>query len=238
MSASNDKPVLTYWKCCGLAAAPRIALIHGVGVDGFVDLALESIETYMEKKNASHDATPIFNIPCIEFPGSPLVTQSNAVLKAVGRRYNLNGETLAEQDTVDELLCHFTEFTTEYNKMTYGCSKDQFPEYRASFNAKSFPYYIGGLDHLLEQRKTTFIAGEHFTVADIRLWTFVEKTRVLNEQADRHEVIKAYPRLLEWLNRVEQVEAIRKYIDSHWISWPQNGVPGNWSAQPKPPKKE
>ena len=229
-TSATEKPKLTYWPIAGLGCAPRLALIHAVGMDGFVN---DMITDYGEfAKQAQLQECALLNMPFVTFPGNKIpVSQSNAVLTAIGRRYGLNGNTVDEQDRNDEALAQLQDLQNEYISMTYRCKKEEFDEYKSSFLAKSVPYYIGGLAKLMSVAQTPFVAGNSVTVADFRLWSFIEAIRVLTGAADRESVVKAHCDLfVDWLKAMEALPAVKTY-DAQFHDIPQNGQTAHWSPR-------
>jgi glutathione S-transferase len=229
-SEANAKPALTYWPIGGLGTACRLALIHAVGIDGFVDRHVERYEEYEQRC----EKVPFLNLPYLEFPGGRVISQSNAVLKAIGRRYHLNGETLDEHDLVDELLHTWMDFQAEYDKMTYECDKTQFEEYRRSFLAKTMVYYYGRLDTLLAARETPYLAGNKVTVVDFKAWSSIDAVARLQDGASRIKSVEAHHHVVEWLRRVEELPSVRAYLASSASALPPNGTTAHWGSTASP----
>jgi glutathione S-transferase len=220
------KPTLWYWPIAGLGAACRLALLHAVGADGFEDKHVEDFGVFAAKSKEPNCA--FLNLPFIAFPGSKApVSQSNAVLTSIGRRFNLGGANVEEQDRVDELLSTFQDFQGEYVSMSYSCAGAEFDKYKESFLAKSVPYYIGGLENVMATHGGKYLAGDSVTVADFKAWGYVDCIRVLTGAATRPDVVKPWPRLHSWAITMDQLPAVKVY-DEKYGTWAANAGMAHW----------
>ena len=226
---SVEVPTIYYWPITGLAAAPRLALLATVGPDGYKDVFVESYDDFV--KRASCPECPMLNLPYIEFPGGKApVAQSNAVLRAIGRRYNLVGQTPEEQDALDEILEQMTDFVGEYHKMTYYCAKEEFDSYRKTFISKSVPYYIGGVEKMMKFRNGKFVAGgDAPTIADFRVFTLVDAIAKLME-VERRMVVAEFDHLVPWVQAMEELPYVKTYLERYG-KLPKNGYLGHWGAE-------
>jgi glutathione S-transferase len=223
---SVAKPILAYWPLAGRGAAPRLALLHAVGADGFECKPVTDAAAFGAKCEEPECA--LLNLPYVLFPGSKApVSQSNAVLTAIGRRYNLNGATVDEQDRVDELLSSFTDLMSEYITMSYGCKAEEFASHKESFMAKSWPYYVGGIDKVMAVHGGKFLAGNTLTVADFKLWAYMNAVHVLTGAEKRADTVKQWPRLHAWALSMEELPAVQAY-DAKYGSWAINGGSAHW----------
>jgi glutathione S-transferase len=227
--STNAKPVLTYWPIGGLGTACRLALIHAVGIDGFVDRQITNYEEFA-KRSTIEGENPFLNLPYIEFPGGRAISQSNAVLKAIGRRYHLNGETLDERDLVDELLFTWVDFHNEYVKLSYVCPKEQFEEHKADYVNKTVAYYYGQLDKLLATHETPYLAGNKVTIADFKAWGYIDSLATLLGESSRVKGIEAYPNVVAWVKRLETLPSVQAYLESPAASLPANGKSAHWGG--------
>jgi glutathione S-transferase len=226
MDFNVEKPTLWYWPAAGLGAAARLAFLHAVGADGFDCKVVTDYAAFAAKCEEPECA--LLNLPFVVFPGAKApVSQSNAVLTAIGRRFNLNGATVEEQDRVDELLCSFSDFHPQYVSMSYGCKAEEFESYKESFMAKSWPYYVGGIDKVMAVHGGKFLAGNTLTVADFKAWCFVNAVRHLTGAEKRADTVKQWPRLHAWALSMEELPAVQAY-DAKYGSWAINGGSAHW----------
>uniref|UniRef100_A0A7S1LTN8 glutathione transferase n=1 Tax=Neobodo designis TaxID=312471 RepID=A0A7S1LTN8_NEODS len=220
------KPTLWYWPIAGLGTACRLALTHAVGLDGFDDQLVTDYGCFAAK--AKEPECPLLNLPFAAFPGSAApVSQSNAVLKAIGRRFNLNGATDEEQDRVDELLCSFHDFQAQYVAMSYECKPEEFEHYKQTFMAKSWPYYVGGIDKVMATHGGKYVAGNSLTVADFKLWGYVDSARVLTGAATRADTVKQWANLHAWALTMEELPSVQAYVGKYG-KWQQNASSAHW----------
>jgi len=226
--SNGEKIVLTYWPIHGLGSACRLALIHAVGIDGFVDSHVVDGSAWpgMVQRAAEGDQ-PMLNLPFVKFPGSPPICQSNAVLKAIGRRYGLNGKTVADEDLVDEVLGHLADYHAEYVKLTYVAPKDKFSEWLEDFDKETLPYYIGGVDKLLGLRKVDWFGGSGPSVADFKVYACLVALSVLHKR-DIFAEVAAFPHLAAWIPKMKALPSVQAFDASPMGALHCNASSANW----------
>lgn len=228
MSDSNAKIEFAYWGIHGLGAVCRLSLVHAVGIDGFVNTYITSDEEWAAVSEKHRGDNAFINLPFIKFPDTPVLSQSVAVLKAIGRRFNLSGETIADQERVDEILTNFSDYHTEYVKLSYLCSKEQFPEYKADFERETIPYYFGGLDRLLGTRKVAFFGGNAVSVADFKVYANGLALSVLHGTPSVSAEFAKFPHLKAWAARMEALPSVQAFHASPMSKLSCNGSGAQW----------
>lgn len=230
MADSNPsaKIELTYWREHGLGAACRLSLAHAVGIDGFINTCVTSDEEWAAIADKYRGDSALINLPFIKFPDTPVLSQSVAVLKAIGRRFNLSGETIADQERVDEVLANMSDYNEEYVKLSYLCPKEKFPEYKADFERETIPYYFGGLDHLLGTRNVAFFGGNSVSVADFKVYANGLALTVLHGTPSVSAEFAKFPHLEAWAARMDALPSVQAFHASPMSKVRWNGNEAHW----------
>lgn len=224
----DSKIELTYWRIHGLGAVCRLSLAHAVGIDGFINTCITSDEEWAAISEKHRGENALINLPFIKFPDTPVLSQSVAVLKAIGRRFNLSGESIADQERVDEVLTNLSDYHEEYLKLSYYCPKEKFPEYKADFDRETIPYYFGGLDHLLGARDVAFFGGNSVSVADFKVYADGFALSVLHGTPSVSAEFAKFPHLAAWAARMEALPSVQAFHASPMSKLSCNGNEAHW----------
>lgn len=202
--------VLAYWAIRGLAQPIRLLLEH-VGAKyedkRFVQGGPPAFDKscWYDVKETLLGDHPWPNLPYLIDAGT-CITQSNAILRHIGRKHNLLGQTPAEQARVDMVL----EEAMELRNRTVGYAYSGAEKWSSATEAN----YTKRLheDLALWSKalgKSAFFAGEQVTVGDF----------VLYEQFDQNNLmikgsLEPYPSLSAFCARVRALPAIKAYLAS------------------------
>ena len=203
----SSKPVLCYWDIRGLAQPIRLLLTY-VGTD-FEDMLL------------SCGPAPDFDKSCwfdnkfshgLDFPNLPYfidgdvkVTQSNAILRFIARKYNkeLLGKTETEMAMADMMAEESMDFRNGWVSLCYHPDFD---------NRKTA--YLENLDKKLAQfsaflGKKSWYAGETITFVDFVMYELIDQHRFLAPNC-----LKKFTNLEEYQTRFEELPKIAEYMKS------------------------
>ncbi|KAL4226000.1 Glutathione S-transferase Mu 3 [Mactra antiquata] len=201
----GDIPELGYWKIRGLAAPIRLLLTYA-GKE-FKDTQYECGDAPDYNRDAWNSVKPKYG-EFLDFPNLPYyidgdvkITQSNAILKHIARKYQLDGETEKEKALVDMLLDQAMDLRNGIVRLCYN------PDYENLKVAyfESLPPNLA----LYEKRlsKSTWFAGEKVTVADFPFYELLDQlTRM------KPDVLSAYPKTTEFLSRFRELKNVKEYL--------------------------
>lgn len=197
------KTVLGYWSIHGLAAPIRM-LMHYCNED-FEDKMYECdlgppfTSDWLQVKPTLD--VPFANLPYLIEEGGLKISQSDAIIKHIGRKHDLVGKSLEEQAHVDMLLCQAMDMSNGTSRICYNA---QFNELRPAFVNETIPKWVNALSAYLGEKE--YMIGS-LTVADFVMFA---RLRVLAAMAPG--CLDASTNVKKFMERMEALPAIAKYL--------------------------
>ncbi|XP_075837748.1 glutathione S-transferase Mu 6 isoform X4 [Microtus pennsylvanicus] len=185
-----------------------------------IRLLLEYTETsYEEKRYAMGDAPDYdrsqwlndkFKLG-LDFPNLPYlidgpykITQSNAILRYLGRKHNLCGETEEERVRVDIVEKQVMDTRIQMGTL---CYSPDFEKRKPEF-LKSLPGQLKLYSEFLSQRP--WFAGDKITFADFLVYDVLDQHRIFEPTC-----LDAFPNLKDFVARFEGLKKISAYMKSN-----------------------
>jgi glutathione S-transferase len=185
--AKKGKPKLYYFYGRGLGEAARFAL-GATGVE-WDNIFIRNRAQMLELLSA--DRLKFQQLPLLEMPDGSTSVQSGAILRHIGRAYNLYGASDAEANLIDNLVEGIKDFGGK-------CPGWPTPEARAeladdvkALNEKHFPRYLGAFEKQLQLNGSGFLVGKGITIADTLLLRYIEE---VFDWVGKHSFCLAYTR--------------------------------------------
>eukprot|EP00579_Thalassiosira_antarctica_P001058 CAMPEP_0201874906 /NCGR_PEP_ID=MMETSP0902-20130614/7024_1 /ASSEMBLY_ACC=CAM_ASM_000551 /TAXON_ID=420261 /ORGANISM="Thalassiosira antarctica, Strain CCMP982" /LENGTH=220 /DNA_ID=CAMNT_0048401851 /DNA_START=52 /DNA_END=714 /DNA_ORIENTATION=+ len=149
------------------------------------------------------------NVPMLEMADGKVYTQSQAVLRAIGRMGNLTPKDDDGLYVTDKLIEDAESLRMESYKcfITWGA-----PQANAdAFIETILPLHLGNLERQLKESSGGYFLGDSLTLADVACYD-----AVVNFGSNRVPLaLDAFPELKAWRGRVESGnEGIKKYLAS------------------------
>lgn len=200
-------PTLAYWKTRGLAQPIRL-LLHYIGQD-FDDVKFEMGEGPEFNKEEWLSKKFTFGL---EFPNIPLyidgdvkISQSNAIIRYLGRKHDVAGKTEQERIMVDMLLDYYKDLRNSIDNVTYSPDYDNMKsELFDSMKKEQLPL----LEARLSKGNPWFI-GEEVTIVDFPLYEILDNLRAM-----KTDILDGFPKLKEFMSRLEELPEIKRYMAS------------------------
>lgn len=179
---------LGYWAIRGLAQPIRFLLAYAkapfsevrIGVNQNGSLIEEESADWESHKHSLGMAFP--NLPyLIDKSGSTEIrlTQSNAVLRYLARRYDFYGDSAAEQVTIDVLQEEAYDFRNHIVKAAYTLG-DDYPAAFAEFTDTAIPRYLGGFErYLAKQENGSHFVGKRTSLVDFVLYELIWQASIM-----------------------------------------------------------
>jgi len=198
-------PVLAYWDIRGLAQPIRLLLAY--------------TETKYEDKYYVCGPAPTFDKSCwfdiksslgLDFPNLPYyidgdvkITQSNAILRYIGRKHNLLGTNESERICVDMMENEIGDFRSTFVSLCYN------PNFESRHEAyrKALPERLAKFSKFLGEND--WLAGENISIVDFILYEMLDQ-HVLFEP----KCLDGFPNLKAYVDRFRSLEKIKAYMQS------------------------
>eukprot|EP01104_Vermistella_antarctica_P011223 TRINITY_DN3121_c0_g1_i4.p2 TRINITY_DN3121_c0_g1~~TRINITY_DN3121_c0_g1_i4.p2 ORF type:complete len:234 (-),score=76.25 TRINITY_DN3121_c0_g1_i4:525-1199(-) len=191
-----SKPIIAYWDIRGLAEPIR-TLFEYLGVDyedkRYLCTADGDRSSWTDVKFTLGLNYP--NLPYI-IDGDVRITQSNALLRYVGRKYGKDkhvcGSTEVEEALADSFLCHAMDLRNSLVRLCYG-PKDNFDTNKATYLSTTLPAFYEAMEGTLKARGTSFFAGDQPTLPDFHYFELMDQINEMDATAmDSYPLLKAY----------------------------------------------
>ena len=217
-SPVDGKPTVVYWDICGLQQPIRLTLaLAGVEwVDVRVDCGDPSTDEYkklwMDFKPSLEPTLLFPNLPYL-LDGEIAISQSNVILRYLGRKYGLMGEP-ASLHLVDLVLDEMADFDKQVTARCYSDKASLKP-----YCEKQLPSTLQKWARMLGDKSfLTGMAGpssDLLTVADLKFYETIRKIKIIEQELlDGTGALAGVPSLLAFCDRVEAVPALKAYIAS------------------------
>ena len=177
-----------YWAIRGLGQPIRFLLAfvevpfvdvrYGLSPDGG-PVDDEDRDWEREKHNLR---LPFPNLPYLIDSSGPTevrLTQSNAIMRYLARRFDLYGDSDTERDAIDVLQDEAYDFRNWVTKTAYTLG-DAYQAALAEFEAAAVPRYLGGFERYLDARGShTHFVGERICLVDFILYELLWQTSLM-----------------------------------------------------------
>ncbi|XP_078500909.1 glutathione S-transferase Mu 2-like [Lissotriton helveticus] len=215
--------ILGYWDIRGLAHSIRLLLeytgteyedkkyITGPAPDYDKSLWLNEKETL---------GLDFPNLPYL-IDGDVKLTQSNAILRYIGRKHNLCGESESEKVRVDILENQVRDLRRELATIAYD---PNFENLKGSYLEK-LPDKLKLCSLFLGEQK--WFAGEKITLADFLMYDVLDQNRMLDPTC-----LDSFSNLKSFLQQFEALEKIDAYMkSSRFMKTPINNRMAKWGNE-------
>lgn len=160
-----------------------------------------------------YDKSSWFNIKDqmkLDFPNLPYlmdgdvgVTQSNAIMRYVGRKHDVLGKTEEERVRVDIMENQSMDFRNGWVRL---CYNPNFDELKDGY-VKTVKDVIAKFSKFLGDRK--WFAGENLTVVDFVMYELLDQHRIFDAS-----LVETHDNLTKFLKRFEELKPIKTYMAS------------------------
>jgi glutathione S-transferase len=228
-SPIHDKPTLVYWNIVGLALPIRLVLAH-LGVD-FEDVRIDAgdpeapdfCEHWSKAKAGKLSKAFLFpNLPYF-MDEHVKITQTNTVLRHIARKYGLPCNP--GNDHLTDLLCdQLTDLESTLAKLAYG----EGPEALLKWYKEETKGCLLKFSEML--RKSDFLTGERPTIGDFKVYSFLHKLSVIQEDLGSPDTAGILTSDLEaFMKRIEELPNVKQYLEStDHMAKPVNSPEAKW----------
>jgi len=229
-----EKMEVGYWSIRGLGAPLRMICYYA---EADFEPVLHEIEAkegggwsadwFSKVKPGLAEKNALINLPYI-VDGDVVVTQSNACMIYLGRKFNLNGKNETEAIRVDQTLCQVFDLRNDAVKLFYS-SEEQVEQGLDNFLGNVSKHY-NKLNDFMAQNKTKFLASDEPTVPDFHFFELIDQIEVLTNKYKRPSAYKSLPQVAAFYDAVRALPAIQKYLESDLHALPINNKMAGFGA--------
>ncbi len=222
---------LGYWGIRGLAQPIRFLLVCAQVPFSEVRLGVFQDGTLMTEAQEEEDWQSLRGTLDMPFPNLPYLidsgenpplqlTQSNAILRFLARRYDFYGDTESERVKIDVLQDEAYDFRNAIINTAYTRGDDYTAAYE-HFAAHTLPKYLDGFEsYLAARRNPLFFVGSRLSLVDFVLYELLwQMTLMVPVSISAH----TRPTLLAYIQHFETIPQIASYRRSdNYITHPIN----------------
>jgi glutathione S-transferase len=162
----------------------------------------------------------------LDFPNLPYyiegklrLTQSTTILRHLGRKHNLAGNSLEEQARCDLVLDTSYDFKSVLVSTAYARNR---ADALADFATKTIPHYFSQFEAFRTRRNTKWFAGDSLTISDFFMFEMLDQSALMVPGC-----LDAYPKLAEFKEAFVAIPAVAEYRKSAaFIERPCNNMVG------------
>ena len=211
------KPILGYWDIRGLVESARLMLEYN-SVD-YEDKRYRDPNIWFKEKFSLGLDFP--NLPYF-FDGEVKLSESMAILKYVGKKYNLLPKNDAEKMKCDVAEGVLIDFRGHFTIMCY--MPDNFEANKKKFFDTTLPAKMELFEKYFDQNK--WVAGESLTYLDFALCEFLDHVRLMEPS-----VLNKYKNVNNYVERFFNLEKVAAYRQSsRFQKFPINGKSAKWGG--------
>ena len=191
----------------GRGEAARLVMVLG-------EIPFEDVRVPLKEWPAARDSMPFRALPVLEVDGEA-ITQSNSILRFLGRMANLYPEEPLAALRCDEVMDAVEDVLHEL-VLTFGIEdQDELKTAREVLAAGPITLYLTRLAEMLNARGGEYFADGRLTVADLKVFIWIRslKSGILDYiPADLPDQLA--PNLVDHMNRIAGHPRIVAYYDS------------------------
>lgn len=233
----NANITLGYWGIRGLAQPIRFLLVSADVPFSEVRLGVLQDGSLLEKDKEGEDWNSLRSTLDMPFPnlpylidtsgGSPVsLSQSNAILRYLSRRFDFYGDSKADRIEIDILQDEAYDFRNEIVDTAYTLG-DGYAAVFEDFSTNSLPHYLDSFETYLASRDNKkFFVGNRLSLVDFILYElFWQMTQMVpNSITDTNRptllnFIKAFEEQSKIVNYMQSQIYIERPINSPWASF-------------------
>eukprot|EP01083_Nonionella_stella_P160912 526437_1 len=228
MTDTTTKLTLVYFPIAGRAEAIR--LTAAVGDVAFTNKVVSGAG-FMELR--SNGSLPFGQVPILEVENTDAegavststISQSNAILRYMGKKAGIYPSNDLEALKVDEYNCIFDDLVNPLVMTYMGAKKslvsdndwthDEILEIRRKWREQVLPKYLGKVEADLKASESGWLVGDSITIADVNAFTWFEWLQSGVLDGVPKTVLDEYPACIAMMDKVKSNDAIHKWYEKY-----------------------
>ncbi|KAK9816206.1 hypothetical protein WJX74_004486 [Apatococcus lobatus] len=146
------------------------------------------------------------------------LVQTNAILRHIGRKYNMYGQGLEQQADIDVLLEGIQDFIPKiYQALVVNKDESSKADFWAnhgdpsSKQSKTAGAHFAYLDAYIRRSQGSYAVGDSFTIADAALFSFLHN---VIQPTFGDKLAASYPDLQAHSKRIAELPVLKSYLES------------------------
>ena len=228
---------LGYWGIRGLGQPIRFLLVYAGIPFSETRLGVLQDGTILNKNKEGDDWAwvretldmPFRNLPYLIDTSGPTpisMTQSNAILRYLARRFDLYGDSESDRVEIDVLQEQAYDFRNKIVKTAYTLG-DEYPNAYNEFVENVLPNYLDGFENYLTKRSDhSFFVGTRLSLVDCVLYELIWQMTVMvpgsvstSNRPCLFKFIQNFEQLPEIVAYMQSENYIERPINSPWASF-------------------
>ena len=237
---ANAKTITVgYWGIRGLGAPLRMMVLY----DGNYVLKSENYDL-LEKDEGGYNASewfdkkpelkalnPLINLPYV-IDEDFIVSQSNACLTYLGRKFGMMGTNPKEESYCEQLLCECMDLRNAVTDFAYSKTSQTPQEFLKAISNKN-----GAMSKLELWKSSKSSSPAHFIgstacAADFHIWEMIDQIASCSKFFNDETFMSAFPALAEFHQSFAALPQNQKYLSSALARLPQNNLMARFGATP------
>merc|ERR1712195_307247 len=167
--------------------------------------------SWFDVKPQFKEQNGMINLPYVIDNGF-VVTQTNAVLMYLGRKFGLIGSTAQQTSIVEQVLCQAMDLRNDTVGTAYRTGD------LAGHLSGNAPTHFAKLEQYLQQLQTTYFGGSTPSVADFHIFEMIEQHQFMAAQAGVEGLFTETPALLRLLRALKEDPRMDSHRTIRWLS--------------------
>ena len=206
---------LVYWNIRGLCQPIRLALAYAkvkykdVRIDpGNPDDVATYKRAWFDVKSEVSKCVPFANLPyLLDGDNEVAIPQSGAILRYIGRKFNLMGENEVQ---LDVMLSEVYDLDSKFTGMCYR-NFGQMSEYCKDV----LPDILGKFAKQLQRFDSKFLTGKKISIVDFKFFDLLTKFKIVElDKSIGTCAIDSNEEICNYMKRMAEIKTIKEYLNS------------------------
>jgi glutathione S-transferase len=222
----TEKLTMVFWPAQMYGGSTRLVL-SSAGIDHDDHVLADYGEWFGGDNKVVAATNPLVNLPHLRTPSGDVIVQSGAMLRYLGRTYNLYGETPLDMRRIDQVMDTANDFDQELHDVAM-VQPEEYAEAKEGFKHETLAETFGRFDAFMKLNNTTYIASNTVSIADYVVFQSI-RCAELCYGADA-EWMAGWPTLLAYFTAFAAKPAVAAFLATPAAGYPFNAPNANFSA--------
>lgn len=190
---------------------------------------------FTDDKPKLKEKNPLVNLPYV-IDNDMVITQSNACMSHLGRKFGLWGTTDVEISQCEQLLCEVYDLRGAMTRMAYASEFDVegarkvVKTSKKNTNLRKLELWLES--NPLFSETTPFLVGGHATAPDFHLFEMLDQYNLLSSKLLEEDLFDTLPKLSAFYQAWLQHPKMQPYLTSKLHALPFNNLGASFGSAP------